>query len=151
MITVKVGDNGSLERLSIVEELQSITSKKQAIDHALLCRIDALEIRIIEESYNKRKLVDNGLVALTVICEYRLKIDEIMGGDFRRNFENQYKYHDDEIIIPSDLDDEEYKEFLDANFERCPQCGNHLNDEEIHTHDCEIEPKIGGLFDKTDD
>ena len=52
----------------------------------------------------------------------------------------------DEIIIPSNLDDEEYRDFLDENFEKCPQCGEYLKDEEVNTHDCGIEPKLENSF-----
>ena len=51
----------------------------------------------------------------------------------------------DKIIIPSDLDDEEYKEFLDVNFEKCYECREYFNDEEINTHDCKLKP-YRGLF-----
>ncbi|MUK91552.1 hypothetical protein GNP80_03685 [Aliivibrio fischeri] len=55
---------------------------------------------------------------------------------------------EDKIIIPSDLNDEDYKDFLDVNFETCPQCGEYLHDDEVNTHDCGIEPKLENSFYK---
>ena len=53
-----------------------------------------------------------------------------------------------QIITELPSDDEDYRNYLDANYETCQLCGVHLLDEEIHTHDCGIEPKLENSFNK---
>ncbi|MDD9154969.1 hypothetical protein PVK64_02020 [Aliivibrio sp. S4TY2] len=153
--TIRLGNKTSNYTLGIAK-LENVDSYEQCGNYG----VDIHTITFTKISHVTEGMIDGELVIninqllerLSGIYNCEINSDSFVTViQFDKPFELKeqqiHKKEEDKIIIPSDLNDEEYKDFLDVNFEQCPQCAEYLHDDE-YTHDCEIKPKIGGLFYK---